>query len=58
MSTYATGPVGEFDEALEDHPVEKIQSDLDRLQIPEMLLADPEQELLYTTSGEVRRYDP
>ncbi len=45
-------------EALEDHPVEKIQSDLDRLQIPEMLLADPEQELLYTTSGEVKKYDP
>ena len=45
-------------EALEDHPVEKIQSDLDRLQVPEMLVADPEQELLYTTSGEVKKYDP
>ena len=45
-------------EAFEDHPVEKIQNDLDRLQVPEILVADPEQELIYTTSGEVKRYDP
>ncbi len=45
-------------EALEDHAVEKIWNDLERQQVPGMLLTDPAQHLLYTTTGEVKRYDP
>ena len=44
--------------AFEDHAVEKISNDLERQQVPGMLLADPAQRLLYKTSGEVERYDP
>ncbi len=45
-------------EAFEDHAVEKIWNDLERQQVPGMLLTDPAQHLLYTTTGEVKRYDP
>lgn len=44
--------------AFEDHDVEKIWNDLERQQVPEMLLADPAQNLLYTRMGEVKKYDP
>ncbi len=42
--------------AFEDHPVEDIWNDLERQQVPGMLLADPAQNLLYTTMGEVKKY--
>ena len=45
-------------EAFEDHAVEKILNDLERQQIPGMLVTDPAQHLLYTTTGEVKKYDP
>ena len=44
-------------EAFEDHAVEKIWNDLERQQVPGMLVTDPSQHLLYTTSGEVGKYD-
>ncbi len=37
--------------AFEDHAVEKIWNDLERQQVPGMLLANPSQHLLYTTRG-------
>ncbi len=44
--------------AFEDHSVEKISNDLERQQVPGMLVSDPAQHLLYTTRGEVKRYHP
>ncbi len=44
--------------AFEDHSVEKISNDLERQQVPGMLVSDPAQHLLYTTTGEVKRYHP
>ena len=43
--------------AFEDHAVEKIWNDLERQQVPGMLLANPSQHLLYTTRGKVKKYD-
>ncbi len=44
-------------EAFEDHAVEKIWNDLERLRVPGILAPDPSQPLIYTTSGEVKEYD-
>ncbi len=44
--------------AFEDHAVEDIWNDLERQQVPGMLVTDPAQHLLYTTIGEVKKYDP
>ena len=42
--------------AFDDHVVEDIQNGLERRQVPEMLVSDPAQHLLYTTMGEVKKY--
>ena len=42
----------------EDRDVEEIWNNLERLQVPQTLLADPERNLLYTRFGEVEKYDP
>ena len=44
--------------AFEDHAVEKIWNDLERQQVPGMLVIDPDQHLIYTKMGEVKKYDP